>query len=152
MPELKLIALDEEDLKVVSAHLQDAVMTVGDLAYLPRERRFAAVLNRFDWVAAAEAEQRGEKVFQRRRAALRFEQVKGARVRGIVLGDKRRVLNLLAVSFERSGAEDPGGRISLIFAGDAQIELDVEFIEAELRDLGAVWSAASKPRHGEDER
>ncbi len=49
MPELKLIALDADDLKVISAHLQDAVLRVGDIAYLPRERRFAALGNRFDW-------------------------------------------------------------------------------------------------------
>lgn len=152
MPELKLIALDDDDLKVVSAHLQDAVVTVGDLAYLPRERRFAAVLNRFDWVAAAAVE-RGDKNarYQRRRAALRFEQVRGARVRNISLQDKRQVLNLLAVDFEKAGEDDPAGRVSLIFAAGAQIELDVDCVEAELRDLGGVWAAASKPHHEADE-
>lgn len=150
MPELKLIALDEDDLKVVSAHLQDAVMTVGDLAYLPRERRFAAVLNRFDWVEAEKQDGGGKAPYQRRRAALRFEQVTGARVRNISLTDKRRVLNLLAVQFEKAGDDDPGGHISLIFAGDAQILLDVAFIEAELRDLGGVWSTTSKPDHADE--
>ena len=52
MDNLKLIALDAEDLKVISAHLQDAVLKVGDMAFVPRERRFAAVLNRFDWTTA----------------------------------------------------------------------------------------------------
>ena len=54
MPDLKLIALDADDLAVISAHLQDAVMKVGDLAFLPREKRFAAVANRFDWMDAIE--------------------------------------------------------------------------------------------------
>ena len=149
MPELKLIALDEEDLKVVSAHLQDAVGTVGDLAYLPREQRFVALLNRFDWIAA-EKQGGGEKAsYQRRRAALRFEQVTGARVRNIALKDKRQVLILLSVQFEKTGEDDPGGQVSLIFAGDAQILLDVAFIEAELRDLGGVWSTASRPDHAD---
>ncbi len=148
MPELKLIALDDEDLQVVSAHLQDAVVTVGDLAYLPRERRFVSVLNRFDWLAAAAAD-RGEKGggYQRRRAALRFEQVRAARVRNIALNDKRQVLNLLAVDFQKAGEGDPGGRVSLIFAADAQIELDVDCVEAELRDLGGVWATSSRPQH-----
>ncbi len=151
MPELKLIALDDEDLKVVSAHLQDAVVTVGDIAYLPRERRFAAVLNRFDWLVADQVDRGQEGSYQRRRAALRFEQVLAARVRNVSLQDKRQVLNLLAVEFEKAGEGDPGGQISLIFAADAQIQLDVAFIEAELRDLGGVWAASSKPKHDADE-
>lgn len=151
MSELKLIALDEEDLKVVSAHLQDAVVTIGDIAYLPRERRFAAVLNRFDWVEAEKVDGGGEGDYQRRRAALRFEQVEAARIRNISLKDKRQVLNLLAVEFEKAGEDDPSGQISLIFAADAQIQLDVAYIEAELRDLGGVWATTSKPHHDADE-
>jgi hypothetical protein len=149
MTELKLIALDEEDLKVISAHLQDAVTTVGDLAYLPAEKRFAVLLNRFDWIAAEQAAQ-GRGQYQRRRAALRFEQVTAARVRNISLDDKAQVLNLLAVQFDKVAEGDPGGQISLIFAGDAAIQFDVQFIEAELKDLGAVWSTASKPEHADE--
>lgn len=149
MTELKLIALDEDDLKIISAHLQDAVTTVGDLAYLPRERRFAALINRFDWIAAERAA-RGEGPYQRRRAALRFEQVTAARIKNISLDDKTQVLNLLAVQFDKAGEGDPGGHVSLIFAGDAAIQLDVEFIETELKDLGAVWSTDSKPEHADE--
>lgn len=149
MTELKLIALDEDDLKVISAHLQDAVTTIGDLAYLPQEKRFAGLLNRFDWVAAEKASQ-GEGQYQRRRSALRFEQVTAARVRNISLDDKSRVLNLLAVQFEKAGDGDPGGQVSLIFAADAAIQLDVAFIEAEMKDLGAVWATASKPEHADE--
>ena len=50
MSELKLIALDAEDLSVLSANLQDAVLRIADIAYLPREKRFAAIANRFDWL------------------------------------------------------------------------------------------------------
>ena len=146
MTELKLIALDEDDLKIVSAHLQDAVTKVGDLAYLPREKRFAALVNRFDWVAAA----KGERPFKRRRAALRFEQVTAARILNIALGDKTQVLNLLAVQFAKAAEGDPGGQVSLVFAGDAAIQLDVQFIETELKDLGAVWSTGSKPEHADE--
>jgi len=75
--QLKLIALDADDLKVLSAHLQDAVLKIVDMAYLPSEKRFAAVLNRFDWMTAHET---GNDVKLRRcRCALRFDRVRRAR-------------------------------------------------------------------------
>ena len=152
MTELKLIALEPEDLQIVSTHLQDAVLTVADIAYLPWERRFAALLNRFDWAAAqnvpVDPSATGSKpAFARHRTALRFEQVLSARVKDIDLTDKKRVLNLLAIQFEARAQGDPSGSVSLIFAGDAAIRLDVEYIEAELRDLGAVWATGSRPEH-----
>ena len=72
MTPLKLLALDEEDLQVLSSHLQDAVVRVGDMAYLPSQKRFAAILNRFDWESASE---KGAKDYRRRRTALRFDRV-----------------------------------------------------------------------------
>ena len=154
MTDLKLIALGPEDLQIVSAHLQDAVLTVADIAYLPREKRFAALLNRFDWAAAqsnpdVSMHDGAKPSFARRRAALRFEQVTAARLKGIDLADKKRVLNLLAIQFEPRGEGDPAGAVSLIFAADAAIRLDVEYIEAEMRDLGAVWATSSRPEHTE---
>lgn len=150
MTDLKLIALEAEDLNVVSLHLQDAVLTVGDIAYLPREQRFAALLNRFDWFDAVQAgsgRDAANAPFTRRRTALRFERVRAAGLKGIDLNDKKRVLNLLAIQFEAHTPEDPAGFVSLIFAGDAAIRLDVEYIESEMRDLGGAWSTASKPEH-----
>jgi DUF2948 family protein len=136
--ELKLIALDTDDLAVVSTHLQDAVGKVADMAYLPREMRFAMLVNRFDWTA-------GERQNVRCRTALRFERVLGARVRGFNLTDKDKVVNLLAVEFEE--IEAPGGVVTLYFSGDAAIELAVEVLEAELADLGQQWQARHRPRH-----
>ncbi|MGA7457780.1 MAG: DUF2948 family protein [Methyloceanibacter sp.] len=142
MKPLKLIALDEEDLAIVSSHLQDAVMRVGDMAYQPSKKRFAAVLNRFDW----EAVQGGSgKDYKRRRSALRFERVFGAQLKNIKPSAEERVLSLLAVRFEPD--EAPAGRVMLTFSGDASIQLKVECIEAELRDLGPAWSTRSKPEH-----
>ena len=83
MAELKLIAFDADDLAVMSAHLQDAVLKVGDIAYLPRERRFAAIGNRFDWADALKGGNSGSQEYMRRRAALRFERVLGAQLQGI---------------------------------------------------------------------
>lgn len=147
MTPLKLIALDAEDLAVVSAHLQDAVVRVGDMTYLPREGRFAALLNRFDWLRAVESAAGGAAmVRERRRSGLRFERVLGARLAGIDLQQKGRFLELLALRFEAGDA--PAGRVRLDFAGGGAIELEVECIEAELRDLGAVWRTKRVPDHG----
>jgi hypothetical protein len=142
MTQLKLIALDEEDLAVVSSLLQDAVIRVADMTYVPGQKRFAAVLNRFDWETAAT---RSEKDYRRRRTALRFDRVFGAKMRNVKPGASERVLSLLAVSFEP--AEAPGGFVTLTFSGDASIQLQIECIEVELRDLGPEWRTQCKPEH-----
>lgn len=153
MSDLKLIALDSEDLNVISAHLQDAVLRVGDMAYLPRERRFAVVVNRFDWETSARRTAKGEKTsLERRRSGLRFERVMGAQVHGIDLKDKAAALALLAIVFEPSAdQESVAGNVTLTFSGGAAIRLSVECVEAEMKDLGAVWKARHAPRHGGDE-
>jgi hypothetical protein len=148
MADLKLIALDADDLAVISAHLQDAVLKVADLAYLPKEKRFAAVANRFDWVNALEDGKDRPEAFARRLAALRFERVLSAKVSGFDLKNKSAVLSLLAIGFEP--AEAPGGDVMLLFADGAAIRLKVEVIEAELKDLGPVWQAKSRPQHPDD--
>jgi hypothetical protein len=142
MTPLKLIALDEEDLQVLSAHVQDAVGREADMAYLPHEQRFALVLNRFDW-AGARAASDGQ-TYERRRAALRFDRVRKVQAQHVNPGGER-VVSLLALHFQP--AEPPSGFLTLIFAGDAAIRLDVECIEAELRDLGAAWSTKNLPAH-----
>jgi hypothetical protein len=143
---LRLIAFDEDDLKVLSAHLQDALVRMEDVVFLPKERRFAAVLKRFDWVKAAESGNDPDGIYERREAALRFERVLGAQYRNLAL-DKAddTVVALLAVNFHAGDA--PGGFIELIFAGGGAIRLQVECIEGELRDLGAVWRTRRKPDH-----
>ena len=148
MPDLKLVALDTEDLNVLSAHLQDAVLRVADMVYLPKERRFAVILNRFDWQKAVAGQSAAG--LERRRAGLRFERVMGAKVQGIDLSDKSASLALLAVTFAPSGdAESVAGDVTLTFSGGAAIRLSVECVEAEMKDLGAVWAAKRVPRHGE---
>jgi hypothetical protein len=146
MEDLKLIALDAEDLRVLSCHLQDAVIRVGDMAYVKNEQRFAAIANRFDWEAASRA-QAGR--YRRRRTGLRFERVRSAQVQGIDLKQKNAVLDLLAVTYEPG--EEPSGTLMLQFAGGGAIRLEVECIEAELRDLGAAWQTRHKPVHAGDD-
>lgn len=148
MTELKLIALDAEDLSVISAHLQDAVAPIRELVYDARQKRFAGVFNRFDWLDA-HAKKRSfwsRAPYQRKRSGLRFERVLAIRLKNIDLAKRNEVLSLLAISFDETDA--PAGRVLLEFAGDATIELTVECIEAELRDLGAAWETRHKPRHG----
>jgi hypothetical protein len=139
MDTLKLAAFDSEDLAVVSAHLQDAVLKVSDMTYLPREKRFALIVNRFDWQDA----QKGEK--HRRRTGLHFDRVMKASRHGVPLNRPDTVLNLLAITFNET--DTPAGYISLLFSGGAEARLEVECLEAAMADLGPVWSTGSQPNH-----
>jgi hypothetical protein len=144
---LKLVALDAADLPVVSAHLQDAVVSVADLAYSGRDRRFVLLANRFDWTGAAGTRRAGE----RRRAALRIEGVRHVQTHGIDRDDRSAVLSILAVLFEPAGdaAAAPAGTLTLVCAGDAAIRLSVECVELMLEDLGPAWEASRRPEHPE---
>jgi hypothetical protein len=142
-PDLKLVVLDADDLATVSAHLQDAVARVGDMAYLPQEKRFAMLLNRFDWTTASQPEPK------RKRAGFHFERVLAAKMRGIDLAKRDDVLNLLAVEFQEG--EAPSGAVTLHFSGNGAIRLEVECLEAALSDLGPQWPAYQCPKHNEDE-
>jgi hypothetical protein len=151
MQDLKLIALDAEDLAVLSAHLQDAVLRVGDIAYLKGEKRFAVIANRFDW-GQATAMAKKPSAFVRRRSGLRFERVLGAKVSNINLKSTDTVLSLLSIDYKpQNGEEGPEGHVTLNFSGGAAIRLEVECIEAELSDLGAAWSTRRKPQHADGE-
>lgn len=150
MDDLKLIALDAEDLEVISAHLQDAVMRVGDMTYLPREQRFAMILNRFNWEQALEQKPRRRQLsFERRRTGLHFDRVRKVKTRNLDPTARDTVLELLAIRFVDN--DPPGGHIEVVFAGEATIRLDVECVEAALRDLGACWATDARPGHPLDE-
>ena len=138
---IKFVALDQEDLEVVSAHLQDAVVKAGEILWRSAEHRLVIGLARFDWEAA----QKSTPEFQRRRAALRFERVRSCQQRNIDGGSPDAMLNLLAVEFK--AGEAPSGVITLTFSGGAALRLEVECLEAELADLGPVWKAARCPDH-----
>ncbi|NKM53758.1 hypothetical protein CO665_28295 [Rhizobium anhuiense] len=142
MTDLKLIALDDEDLAVVSAHMQDSVFKVGDIDWSPRDAQFALAVNRFVW-EGAERKRRG---FERRRAAVVFKRVLAVRSLGIDRGKRDEVLSLLALRFEPKG-EGPDGTVELSLSGTASIALDVECIEVQMADIGGAWEASSKPRH-----
>jgi hypothetical protein len=144
MEQLKLAALDAEDLGVLAAHLQDAVMKVGDIDWRPREKRLVLTLNRFVWEKAGA----GDRSFERRRAMLHFARVEAVRSTRIRRDAPDAVLSLLTVRFEPG--EAPAGRVVLEFSGGGALAAEVECIEAGLADLGAAWATASRPAHETD--
>ena len=115
MDQLKFVVLDEEDLEVVSTHLQDAVGKVADVRWRPQEKRVVLALNRFDWEGA----QSGKPEYRRRRTALRFERVLSCKCRDVNPAGKDAVLNLLAVEFAETDA--PSGVVTITFSGGAHL-------------------------------
>ena len=141
---MKLVALDRDDIEVVSAHVQDSVVKVADILWRPDEKRFVVALNRFDWETATCA----EGCYQRRRSALRFDRVLACKCRNVSPKEKDAVLNLLAVEFTETAA--PSGVITLFFSGGGAIRLEVECLECELADLGPTWTTVACPAHPDD--
>ncbi|WP_375449936.1 DUF2948 family protein [uncultured Devosia sp.] len=145
MTDLKLLALDTEDLEVISAHVQDAVVRVPDMGYARGDRRFALLMNRFDWESGAE-HRRAKGT--RKRAALHFDAVQSVVTAGFDPQSLEGVLELLAIVFQP--IDGPAGIIELSFAGGGTVRLGVECLEARLADLGATWGASAKPTHAID--
>ena len=141
---MKLIALDPDDIAIVSTHVQDSVVKVGDILWRPSEQRLVVGLNRFDWEAASDS----DPCYRRRRSALRFDRVLACKCRHVSPVDKEAVLNLLAIEFAETSA--PAGIVTLYFSGGAALRLEVECLECELADLGPHWTAAACPQHPDD--
>ncbi|MES2292304.1 MAG: DUF2948 family protein [Pseudomonadota bacterium] len=141
---LKLAAADAEDLQMLSARLQDAAGKLKDFVWLPKQRRFVAMLNRFRWEDAKGA---GTRV----RAALRFDGVSKVQSSQVKRGASEAVVSLLTINFTPNGEGDPAGVIELVLAGGGTIRLTVECIDAELADQTGPWAARARPSH-EDRR
>jgi hypothetical protein len=112
----------------------------------PAERRLVIALSRFDWEGA----QSKKPEFRRRRAALRFERVLACKCKELNPARTDTVLNLLAIEYAETDA--PAGIVTLVFSGGGALRLEVECLEAELADLGPMWTAASCPAHVADEQ
>ncbi|MFI4933068.1 MAG: DUF2948 family protein [Caulobacterales bacterium] len=136
---LRLLAEDEEDLAVISAAVQDAVARIGDIEWEPKGRRLTIALNRFRWEAGPAW--LGERV----RAGLQFGSVLAVRARNLRREPKDAVVELLAVSFEPG--EPPGGVVRLAFAGDGDLALTVECVDAALADVSTPWPTPRTPAH-----
>jgi hypothetical protein len=130
--QLKLIALDADDLAVISAHVQDARVQTGDIIWRQGEKRLVVGMNRLDW----EQTLTGETAPRRLISALRFDRVLSCKSRDIDLAaPPEAALELLGIEFHPG--EPPGGSAVLMFSQGGALRLDVECLECELADLGA---------------
>ncbi len=132
---LRLRIEDEEDLSVAATVLQDAIIPAADMAFLPEERRFVFVANRFCW----EEGQSGKDAYERVNCGVAFDGVEAVRSRDVA-AEPGAMLNLLTV-----GVED--GAIMLVFAGGGAIRLDASAVRGHLEDLGEPWPTRSRPDH-----
>lgn len=150
---LKLRAHDLADLTVLSSLLQDAILRVADMAYLPRERRFLMVANRFRWerpapVTPPASPVDGDAAFgdtavpahERIHTGICFDRVRAVHRRRIDQGDRNRLLSLLAFKPAET-------HIDLIFADDASIRLELDAIRCHVEDLGLGWPTQWRPAH-----
>jgi len=139
---LKLIAKTEEDLKVISAHLQDAIVLISDIASLEKNKIFLIQLNRFMWEDVEKGVFRKNK---RIRTFLKFENIIRVLSKNVNQNDKNRFLDFLAI--ESKLMPDKSYEIDLIFSGNSLIKIFVEVIEATLDDQGDAWESKTKPKH-----
>jgi hypothetical protein len=146
-PHLKLIALDADDLAVISAHVQDARVQPADIIWRQAEKRLVIGMNRLDW----EQTLAGETKPRRLVAALRFDRVLACKSRNIDFAGPDKVLDLVGIEFhpQDGRAEEPSGSALLLFAQGGAIRLDVECLECELTDLGANDLGAGPEIEGE---
>lgn len=141
---LRLRAETPDDLEVLSALVQDAVTQPGEIAWARRHRRFSLLLNRFRWEDASNAERQG-RAFERVRAILSIDGVLAARSSGVDPRDLDTVLSLLSISFEPG--DEGAGTLRLVLAGDGEIALDVECLDATLTDVTRPYVARGRPAH-----
>lgn len=138
---INLVARDVEDLAVLSALVQDAVLTAGDMRYVKSKRRFALLINRFRWEDGA------ARAPERVRGLLVFDDVTVVQGQGVDRKDPDLVLSLLSLAF--APGDDGAGVVTLNFAGDGALALAVEALEVSLKDVTRPYLAPSKltPRH-----
>lgn len=134
---LRLSALDVEDLAIISAQMQDAVLLAGDMSYDPKRKQFVLLANRFAWDAPDTP--------QRRRTGLHFDRVLSVKTLHMGHLEKDEVLSLLSVTFLELDA--PSGEVLLTFSEGATIRLVVECLECQMADLGPAWAAVAVPHH-----
>lgn len=134
---LKLTALDADDLGVISAAVQDALVAVRDCVYFKDERRFVLLLNRFRW----EADPSIEAAYSRTHSALVFNEVTTVRHHGIPIAEPDRMLEVLAV------VQDGAQSVTLRFAAGRAIRLEIGRLACHLGDVGEPWATPWKPAH-----
>jgi len=149
---LRVRAEDAEDLTVLSACLQDALVAVRDIAYFPGERRLAMLVNRYRWEGAAESEPGGERVL----CAVALDGVRQVRRRGIDQTRPGHLLSLLAIRAAGFGAgagaaPAAGAAIEFLFAGDAAIRVELDRLLLRAEDMEEPYPTAWRPHHPADD-
>jgi len=139
---LKLLAKNQDDLKVISAHLQDSIVTVKDIIFLKQNRTFIMIVNRFMWEDIEKGVFRDNK---RIRCAVKFEEVVKVESKNINQKNRNKPLECLAI--KSTIAADESHKIKIFFAGDSIITIVVEVINVILQDLGKSWKAKHIPKH-----
>jgi hypothetical protein len=153
---MKLRARDLQDMSVLSAVLQDAIVRPVDMTYVEREKRFVMVVSRFRWEHPeaelpvetepepeddARFEEVGERtLFERVNAGVCFDRVRRVRTQGLDLRDREQILSLLAIDAQPRA-------VTLLFSGGAMVRLDVSAIACHLEDLGEPWATPWRPSH-----
>lgn len=145
---LKLRCEDEEDVVVLSSLLQDALVPMAELAWLPAEKCFVFVASRFIWSECLDVtlpvDEAGIECYSRQNFGVTLDGVSAVKSRGIDIADKSRILELLAVTAE---AKNGAAVIELVFAGGAGIRIDCERIALHGQDVGDPWPTMRRPHH-----
>ncbi len=139
---LKLIARTEEDLRIISAHLQDSIASIENIANLKKNKIFLMQLNRFMWEDVEKGVFRKNK---RIRTILKIENVMSVNSKNISQTNKDKFLDFLAI--ETKLKSNNNYELKLIFSGDSIIKIEVEVIEITLDDQGEPWDTKNKPKH-----
>ena len=139
---LKLLATSDEDLKVISAHLQDAIVLPNEIANLKKNRIFLIQLNRFMWEDVEKGVFRKNK---RTRTVLKFDNVVSVSSKNVSTLNKKKFLDFLTI--ESKSLPDKSYEIKLIFSGNAIIKINAEVIDVTLDDQGSPWESKTQPKH-----
>ena len=139
---LKLLGKNQEDLKIISAYLQDSILIVKDIVFLKQNRTFIMIVNRFMWEDAEKGVFRQNK---RVRCAVKFEEVIKVECKNINQKNKIKPLECLAIKC--SSIFDEIYKINIFFAGNSIITIISEVIEVALHDLGKPWNVKHIPIH-----
>ena len=134
---LKLHALDLDDLQVISAHMQDALVRRADMQFLRKKRQFVFAANRFGWEALPQN--------IRHRTGLHFEHVLSVKHTGFASVGPDSILSLLSIGFAETAK--PAGIVMLQFAAGPTLSLEVEYLDAAMKDFGTQWTASTRPQH-----
>jgi hypothetical protein len=139
---LKLLASSDKDLRVIAAHLQDALVSIKDIANLKKNRIFLIQLNRFMWEDVEKGLFRKNK---RIRTVVKFENVTNVSSKNINLNLDKRFLDFLTI--ESNLLPDKSYELNLIFSGNAIIKINAEVIDVTLDDQGPPWESKTEPKH-----